>query len=187
MSGKYELNAVSEIETELFYSARMPERDIETGCIGHLRADFGDEGNNFWSSWVDHDAGLKTQLFKNEFDDIINNLREKGILKNRYSMSVYCYDHHPQAKIEDGRDNNYGFKIKTNNHIYYLRCNASRGDYNLYCYAYERNRLEKCFPSIADAAKKPTLAERLENGKRQAAQQEKPENKKKSKKQEVRE
>jgi len=69
-------------------------------------------------------------------------------------MSVYCYDHNPQAILADGRDKNYGFKVKTDSHVYYLRCNASRGEYNLYCYAYERNRLEKCFPALAKV--KPT-------------------------------
>jgi len=47
MSGKYELTAVSSEERELFYSVRTPDRDVETGCIGHLRADFGDEGTTF--------------------------------------------------------------------------------------------------------------------------------------------
>ena len=26
----------------------------QTGCIGHLRADFGSSGNQFFSSWDDH-------------------------------------------------------------------------------------------------------------------------------------
>ena len=168
MSGKYELTAVSGVETELFYSARMPERDIETGCIGHLRADFGQNGNEFWSTWTDHNNGLKTQDFKNELNVLIDNLRDEGILKNRSAMSAYC-NKNPQAKLAGGSDGNHGFKIKTDLHIYYFRCNASRGEYNLYCYAYERSRLEKCFPAIAET--KPTLMERLEANKIKAAQQ----------------
>ena len=171
---KHELTAVAKEETELFYSSRNPERDKETGCIGHLRADFGQEGNNFWSSWVDHCPDLKTKAFKGEFDRLINKLRDNGILKDLYTMSVYCYDHHPEAKLNDGRDNSYGFRIKTDNHIYYLRCCTRINNYNLYCYAYERNSLEKCFPALTPA--KPTLMERLEAGKRKAAERDKPDN-----------
>ena len=170
----YELTAVTKDENALFYSSLKPERDRETGCIGHLRADFGTEGNKFWSSWEDHAPEIKTQAFKDEFDGIINSLRENGILKNLYTMSVYCYDHHKEAKLNDGRDNEYGFKIKTDNHIYYLRCITRRKDYNLYCYAYDRSRLEKALPSLAEP--KPTLAERLEAGKRKAAEHHKPDN-----------
>ena len=183
MNGKYDLISVSNEETELFYSARTPERDIETGCIGHLRADFGRNGNEFWNTWTDHNNELKTQDFKNEFNVVIDTLRDGGILKKRSAMSAYCAKN-PQAKLSDSRGNNYGFKIKTNNHVFYLRCILNQGDYNLYCYAYEKSRLEKCFPSLAD---KPTLAERLEDGKRKAAQQEKPENANKSKKRDIHE
>jgi len=167
----YVLAAVSKEETEFFYSSIKPGRDGETGCIGHLRADFGKEGAQFWSSWEDHCSELKTQAFKDEFDKIINHLRDKGILKDLRTMSIYCRDHCLEAKLNDGRDNNYGFKIKTDAHIYYLRCCTRLNDYNLYCYAYERGRLEKCLPTLAPV--KPTLMERLEAGKRKAAQRDK--------------
>ncbi|MBQ7767803.1 MAG: hypothetical protein IJ403_02855, partial [Oscillospiraceae bacterium] len=49
---------------------------MQTGCIGHLRADFGSNGLGFFSSWDDHRADLKNDAFKAEFDDVINGLRE---------------------------------------------------------------------------------------------------------------
>jgi hypothetical protein len=164
------LNAVSSEEKELFYSTRKPERDIEIGCIGHLRADFGRDGNEFWSTWTDHCPELKTQAFKNELDAHINNLRDNGILKNRAAMSAYC-GKNQQSMLTDGRGS-YGFKINTKSYIFYLRCNASPGDYNLYLYAYERTKLKKCFPAIAEV--KPTLMERLEANKQKAVQQGQP-------------
>jgi len=94
-------------------------------------------------------------------------------LKNFAAMSKYCYNN-PQAKVSDSRGNNYGFKIKTDTYIFYLRCILNQGDYNLYCYAYDRSRLEKALPSLAEP--KPTLAERLEAGKRKAAEHHKPDN-----------
>lgn len=31
-----------------------------TGCIGHLRGDMGRSGEEFYTSWDDHEASLKT-------------------------------------------------------------------------------------------------------------------------------
>ena len=49
--------------------------DKQTGCIGHLRGDMDKSGNGFFTSWWDHCPELKTQAFKDEFDDFINALR----------------------------------------------------------------------------------------------------------------
>ena len=46
----------------------------QTGCIGHLRADFG-SGEEFYSSWDDHRGDLKKPEFKRELDQVINALR----------------------------------------------------------------------------------------------------------------
>ena len=63
----------------------------QTGCIGHLRGDMDTNGNGFFTSWTDHMAHLKTDAFKQEFDDVINMLRFNpeydGILKNSPSMT----------------------------------------------------------------------------------------------------
>ena len=48
--------------------------DKQTGCIGHLRGDMDKSGNGFFTSWWDHCPELKTQAFKDEFDDFINAL-----------------------------------------------------------------------------------------------------------------
>ena len=48
----------------------------QTGCIGHLRGDFGSSGEQFFSSWDDHRGDLKSEDFKHEFDEVINALRE---------------------------------------------------------------------------------------------------------------
>ena len=74
-----------------------PQLDKLTGCIGHLRGDMDRSGNGFFTSWEDHCGELKTQAFKDEFDDFINALRfderYDGIFKNRSSLSRYCYEH----------------------------------------------------------------------------------------------
>lgn len=44
----------------------------QTGCIGHLRADMDSNGEGFFTSWDDHRGYLKTDQFKEEFDQVIN-------------------------------------------------------------------------------------------------------------------
>ena len=62
-----------------------------SGCIGHLRVDMDVSGTGFFSSWDNHNAALKTQDFKDQFDEVINALRFDeqygGILKNRSSLA----------------------------------------------------------------------------------------------------
>ena len=145
MNEKYEIIPVSSEETELLYSTNNPVRDAEIGCIGRLRADFGRNGDEFWSTWLDFCREIKTKAFSDELDDLINSLREGGILESRDAMAAYCAAN-LQVKISDTRFDSYGFKIKTDNYIYYLRCIPIQGDYNLYCHAYERSRFEKYFP-----------------------------------------
>ncbi len=63
----------------------------QTGCIGHLRGDFGG-GQEFYTSWFDHRSEYKTDEFKSEFDEVVNTLREKGgLLCTRDSMTRFCY------------------------------------------------------------------------------------------------
>lgn len=131
-------------ETMLFYS-HDKEKDRERGCIGHLRADFGSDGDEFWTSWDDHCEDLKTQAFKDELDEVINHLRKKeNMLNSLRALTRYCYQHTEAQFKADHHKNTYGFKIETEAHSYYLRCNILQGDYNLYCYCYQRDRLELC-------------------------------------------
>lgn len=116
----------------------------QTGCIGHLRADMDTDGNGFFSSWDNHRGDLKTQEFKDEFDAVINALRFDeqygGILKNRSSLAVYC-NRHPESVIA-GDYRSFGFRADTEQYSYMLRVNPHKGEYNLYCYCYRRDRLD---------------------------------------------
>lgn len=113
----------------------------QTGCIGHLRGDFGG-GQEFFSSWFDHRSEYKTDEFKTEFDEVVNALREKdGLLCTRDSMTRFCYQN-PEAEFEGNYCAEYGFKVQTPQHTYMLRCNPNYGDYNFYLYAYVARFLE---------------------------------------------
>ena len=110
----------------------------QTGCIGHLRADLG-SGKEFYSSWDDHRADLKTSEFKEELDTVINTLRE-GILKSRTALAQYCYAH-PEADFGNGRE--WGLRVNTAQYAYLMRLNPNRGEYSLYCYCYRRDWLDQ--------------------------------------------
>ncbi len=118
------------------------------GCIGHLRADMGSSGTGFYSTWDDHCGELKTQEFKDELDGVINALRFDsaygGILKDRPALSRYCYAH---PATEYGNDREYGIRVDTARYAYLMRLNPNRGEYNLYCYSYERDKLDRYLKS----------------------------------------
>lgn len=113
----------------------------QTGCIGHLRGDFG-AGKEFYTSWFDHRREYKTDEFKAELDEVVNTLREKnGLLCTRDSMTRFCYQN-PEAEFEGNYCAEYGFKVQTPQYTYMLRCNPNYGDYNFYLYAYVARFLE---------------------------------------------
>ena len=98
----------------------------QTGCIGHLRGDFG-AGKEFYTSWFDHRREYKTDEFKAELDEVVNTLREKnGLLCTRDSMTRFCYQN-PEAEFEGNYCAEYGFKVQTPQHTYMLRCNPNYG------------------------------------------------------------
>ena len=76
------------------FSYTQPELFKDSGCIGHLRADMGHTGTQFFSTWDDHQPKLKTQVFKDEFDQFIHELQKNpeynGILTSRAALYAYC-------------------------------------------------------------------------------------------------
>ena len=125
---------------ERSYSYTQSQQIImQTGCIGHLRADMDASGEGFFSSWDNHRSDLKTQEFKDEFDAVINALRfDKqygGVLANRSSLATCCRNHEDSCiNSEEGRE--YGFRADTEKYAYLMRLNPNKGEYNLYCYCY---------------------------------------------------
>lgn len=90
---------------------------MQTGLIGHLRADMDTDGNGFFSSWFDFREELKTDEFKAEFDEVINSLREEGdILHNRRALAKYCYCT-PQSRMQE-EPGYYGVRVDTEKYAY---------------------------------------------------------------------
>lgn len=118
--------------------AQSQQISMQTGLIGHLRADMGSEGKEFYSSFFDFQPDLKTETFRSELDEVINALRAAP-LKDRSALAAYCRKH-PDSDIDrDGRE--HGFRADMPEHSYMLRLNPNRGEYNLYCYCYQRRWL----------------------------------------------
>jgi len=142
-------------EEQNYTYTQSQQISMQTGCIGHLRADMDTNGEGFFSSWDDFRKDLKTQDFKDELDMVINELREKGnLLSNRATLSKYCYSHSEASFGKDtlGNEREYGVRVNTDKYAYLMRLNPNKGEYNLYCYCYRRdwldNHLEKASGGI---------------------------------------
>ena len=129
---------LTEAERKYTFS-QSQQLSMQTGLIGYLRADFGSNGNEFWTTWNDFRKDLKTDEFKAEFDDVINGLRDGDVLSGRKAMSSYCYST-PDSSFNDDR-NHYGIRLDTEKYSYLMRFNPNRGEYNLYCYCYQKEWL----------------------------------------------
>lgn len=131
-------------EPERAYAYTHEDGDKVAKCIGHLRADFGRSGTEFWTTWTDHNADLKTDKFMAVFDDAINRLRTNEVfdpLKKRSRMAKWCYDY-PEAEEANG-GGNFIFRMDASVYTFILRMNPNPGFYNLYCYCYLAENLEK--------------------------------------------
>lgn len=119
---------------------------MQTGLIGHLRADMDSNGEGFFTSWDDFRKDLKTQEFKDELDTVINELRTDGnFLRNRFTLSKYCYSNYEASFGKDslGNEREFGVRVNTDKYAYMMRLNPNKGEYNLYCYCYRKNWLDQ--------------------------------------------
>lgn len=115
--------------------AQSRQISMQSGLIGHLRADMGSDGRAFYSNFFDCQPELKTEAFRSELNGVINALRAAP-LKDRSTLAAYCREQPDSGIDHDGRE--YGFRADTPEHSFMLRLNPNRGEYNLYCYCYQR-------------------------------------------------
>ena len=67
------------------------------GLVGYLRGDFGRDGKEFHHTWFNNNEKLNNSNFKEDFDKIMETLRER-LLTDRDWMRSVAYNH-PDAKI----------------------------------------------------------------------------------------
>jgi len=132
---EYELQPFEPNERDLFY--RLDGKSAKRhGAIGYMRADFGRNGNDFYTTWFDNQRHLKSSTFKAEFDKVINYLR-LGIFADRVTMKTFCSENSAVSLGERGT----GFKLNCAGYSYYLRCNPGQSDYDAYIFAYDNRYL----------------------------------------------
>lgn len=138
------IKSVRKEEEKYLYTLDQNQNKSErTGFIGYLRGDFDTSGNGFFTTWFDGMEELKNDQFHTQFDNVINTLRTKEyrFLHNRDSMKKAVADF-PNSRISGCSYQQYGFRIDTDDYIYFLRCNPVKGDYNFYCYCFQRYLFE---------------------------------------------
>lgn len=126
-------------ENSLFY--RMEGEAAERhGIIGYLRGDYGKSGNEFWTTWFDNQPHLKTSAFKQEFNSIMDYLRDesqKANLDGNSEFAAHCLKNMRRPVT----DTAVRFKIQTEDYSYYVRCHPRQSDYDFYCMAYDNRFL----------------------------------------------
>lgn len=130
---KYQIKCSDTEQKSMFYSDCEPA--LRNACVGHLRMDFG-SGNEFYSSWFGSREDLNDSAFKAELQEVVNELRRDGLLKNRREMQRFC-DAHQSLNL----DESCGFSVETDSHLFLLRCRPERGNYDCYCYCYNKREL----------------------------------------------
>lgn len=139
---EHDIKPITEPERKYTYQ-QSQQIKMQTGLIGYLRADMDGNGKGFFSDWYDFREDLKTLEFKSELDKVINSLRG-DFLKDRMTLSKYCYAHPESSFGKDVLDNirEYGVRLNTDNYAYLLRLNPNKGEYNIYCYCYKKDWLD---------------------------------------------
>lgn len=132
--------------TERLYTySQCAQLESQTGCIGYLRGDTGGAGNKLYTTWIDQRQELKTPAFKAELDEVIKALRFDEsygcALKSKSDLDRFCHSY-PESCFGGGSQD-YGFRADTERFSYLFRLNPGQGIYNLYCYCYHRDQLER--------------------------------------------
>ena len=130
---KYQIKCADAEQKSMFYSDCEPA--LRDACVGHLRMDFG-SGNEFYSSWFGSREDLNDSAFKADLQEVVNELRKDGLLKNRREMQRFC-----DARQSLNLDESCGFSVETDSHLFLLRCRPERGNYDCYCYCYDKREL----------------------------------------------
>ena len=85
----------------LYTYANSQQISMQTGLIGHLRADFGSNGKQFFSSFFDFRKDLKSDAFKDEINTVFDFLREGSRYVDKNGAEIREHDF---LQFEDGTE-----------------------------------------------------------------------------------
>ena len=140
-----ELTFQTATPAERLYTARQSTQiGGQTGSIGHLRADMGEDDKGFFTKWQSHRENLDTEEFQQEFEGVLNALvgdgQYGGFLKSRDAMRDFCQEH-PESGFNDGFA--FGFRADTAQYAYLIQLNPYKGEENLFICCYRRDCLDR--------------------------------------------
>ena len=146
---KEKIRAVLPDEEErcMFYSDSTAV--FADAAVGYLRMDFGKTGSEFWQTWHGKNGSLTDSTFIREINSVLAELR-KDLLKNRSAMEKYIREHDGLPIAAYDYHTGKGFKFETENNVFYLRCTPMPGDYDCYCYGYNKMALEQALTAEQD-------------------------------------
>lgn len=133
MKQDFDVRAGDESSMDKYYSGN----DQDYRCVGHIRGDFGKSGDEYWTTFWEHE-GINTagEGCKEELTALVNMLR-KNLLKSRKAMRKYLQQY-PPLILEAGAIMSYGYQVMTERYDYYIRCSPYPGAYDFYIYMYAR-------------------------------------------------
>lgn len=154
----YEIQNLEPHEVPFVYSAyQRPEWDTSTGCIVHMRGDYGENGGGYngkagsmYRTYWDHCRELSSKEFAAEFDQLVEKLL-CGCLSNRSSLLQFCQSRKfLELPDSEGTRILYGFKVVTDRYVYCFRATPYRGEYDLYVYAYVKELYDAASRAIQE-------------------------------------
>ncbi|MDE6280761.1 MAG: hypothetical protein K2M15_03045 [Oscillospiraceae bacterium] len=127
----------------LYTTGQSMQIEGQTGCIGHLRADMGEDGQGSFRTWKDHRQNLNTEEFQLEFESVLNALMSDeqygAFLKSGADLAGFCLEH-PESSFNDGFA--FGFRADTAQYSYLIRLQPYKADEHAFIYCYRRDWLE---------------------------------------------
>ena len=133
------LRPLTEAEEKYTYSQSV-QISTQIGLLGYLRAYMGRNGTDFFSDWFDFRKELNTEDFQKEFNKVIDSYRKDGeFLSNRSALTEFCQT----IKCFKKDDCSFGVRVDSDNYAYLCRLNPNRCEYNLYCFAYKKDWLDR--------------------------------------------
>ncbi len=148
LNDKYEIRPAS--NDEILYSYTQSQQIAgQTGSVGYMRGDFGDSGQNFYTSWFDINPILKTDEIKKNFNYLINTLNDRDFLQSAKQMRAFFKK--AQATCVEGKFGTQSvMRVDSGNYSYIFRACPVGIDYDFYVFAYMKDQLDR---HIANASK----------------------------------
>ena len=151
------LDPVSAEEAGFCYT-QLPGRDAEFGCVGHMLLEPGSDSHSsevkFSSKWFPHVPELETDELREEFQRVLDGLRQHGPLQDPNTAEEFGKGH-PEATIP-GDVGMRGFRFDAESISCYVRCPTYlRGSSCIYLYNKDllKDFLEREGPDVREHIK----------------------------------